>query len=215
MRHQSTDFQNSEEEGNLPRPRLKRLLRISIRMVFVLTTILCVWLGYKVHQVKARREAVAWVRENGGIIEYHDPPGPQWAHRLVGIDFFAPPAGVAIDADITDLSMLAALPSLSGLRVTSNSARDLSPLANLRDLEFLDLECREVEDFSPLVGLTKLKHVILPESAAEDDIAALHKALPKCEIYQHEGSWAVRVSPSEGIDPPVRERSSDGVSHSE
>ena len=36
-----------EGQDGVPRPRLKRLLRISLRMVFVLTTILCIWLGYK------------------------------------------------------------------------------------------------------------------------------------------------------------------------
>ena len=54
----------------MPRPRLKRLLRVSLRMMFVLATILCVWLGFKVHQVKQQREAVARLREVDGYAGY-------------------------------------------------------------------------------------------------------------------------------------------------
>ncbi len=50
----------------MKRPRFKRLFRISLRTVFVLATVLCVWLGLKVREAKQQKEAVAWVEENGG-----------------------------------------------------------------------------------------------------------------------------------------------------
>ena len=56
----------------MSRGRLKRLLRISLRTVFVLATVLCVGLGWKVHRVHKQREAVAWVKEHGGIVFYVD-----------------------------------------------------------------------------------------------------------------------------------------------
>ena len=36
---------DSEEERNVPRPRRRRLFRISLRMVFVMLTVLCVLLA--------------------------------------------------------------------------------------------------------------------------------------------------------------------------
>ncbi len=48
----------------MPRPRLKRLLRIGLRDLLVVVTVLCVLLGWKVREVKRQKEAVAWVEES-------------------------------------------------------------------------------------------------------------------------------------------------------
>ena len=117
-------------------------------MVFVLTTILCIWLGFKVHQVKQQREAVAWVEAHGGMVAYqHEkiPHGPKWLRDLFGVDYFVKPFRVTLDSDHPEsFSQLAKLPELTEVEVSSKSVRDVSPLAELRDLEYLALNCDEV-----------------------------------------------------------------------
>ena len=120
----TTVSRDVEVEGNVPRPLRKRLLRISLRMVFVLTTILCVWLGFKVHQVKQQREAVAWVEAHGGMVAYqHEkiPHGPKWLRDLIGVDYFVKPFRVTLDSDHPEsLSQLAKLPELTKVEVFAN-----------------------------------------------------------------------------------------------
>ena len=128
-------------------PRLKRLLRISLRMLFVLTTVLCVGLGWTVHRVHQQMAAVTWVRAYKGEVyyDYQDydltfdqgdpdaaPPGPNWLHRLVGVDYFSTPADVRlIDDNLRDLAPLAYLTGLETLEIRSQEVVDASPLANL------------------------------------------------------------------------------------
>lgn len=162
------------------RPRLKSMLRISLRTLFVLTTILCVWLGMKVRQVERQKEVVRWIEEMGGtavhgyvfkrpegtnehvLYNTSNPPGPDWLCELVGVDYFSTVTFV-------------------GLHYTQVS--DLSPLANLSDLETLSLIHTPVTDVSPLLTLTNLRLLWLDETAVtEEDIAKLKETLPNCEI---------------------------------
>ena len=57
----------------MTRSGIGRLFRISLRMAFVLMTILCVLLGFKVHRVTEQKEAVAWVenRNTSGTRTLH------------------------------------------------------------------------------------------------------------------------------------------------
>ena len=59
----------------MPRPRLNRWLRISLRTMLVVLTVLCVVLGWKVRQVERQKEAVASVRK--------------WVEKLAGLRFDA------------------------------------------------------------------------------------------------------------------------------
>ena len=118
---------DSKEEGNVPRPRLRRLLRISLRTTLVVVTVLCLLLGLKVRRAERQKEAVAWVKKIGGNVgydyEHHengkpidDPrlPGPQWLLDYLGVDYFASVEFVWIDySNVADLSPLVNLPNLS------------------------------------------------------------------------------------------------------
>ncbi len=147
------------------RLRFKRLFRFSLRTAFVLTTVLCLWLGMKVREVKQQKGAVAWVMENGGHVEYDfeangkgqsipnaNLPGPKWLHQLIGEDFFRTAVGVFLKrtAAVRDLKPLENLTTLESLALTNPQVTDLSPLAKLTNLKMLTLDNTQVMDLSPL-----------------------------------------------------------------
>lgn len=196
-------------------PRLKRLLRISLRMLFVLTTVLCVGLGWTVHRVHQQMAAVTWVRAYKGEVyyDYQDydltfdqgdpdaaPPGPNWLHRLVGVDYFSTPADVRlIDDNLRDLAPLAYLTGLETLEIRSQEVVDASPLANLKDLTELSLDCREVRNLPALASLTSLQILILPTATPEEEITAFRNAIKRnIAIFIH--------SALDKYDPPEAHR---------
>ena len=172
------------------RPRLKRLLRVSLRMVFLLTTIFCFWLGFKVQQVKQQREAVAWVEKVGGAVRYDyeysdfdrqflypapDLPGPNWVSNVLGGDFFATVVDVElVDAEVDDLSHLEAPYNLKSLFLERTRIGDVESLASLTSLRILMLREMQVKDLSVLIGLANLKELWL-ESVPVDDLSPLTK----------------------------------------
>ena len=81
--------------------RRRRWLQFSLSSIFLLVTVLGVWLGIVVNQAREQREAVAAIKAAGGVVyydweEHHDPfgdedavpPGPAWLRRFIGDDFF-------------------------------------------------------------------------------------------------------------------------------
>ena len=78
--------------------------QFSIRSLLVLPVIVAIlgsWLAVERKQATQQRDAVAAIRELGGHVMYDyqdraereehdpDPPGPAWARKLLGVDFFA------------------------------------------------------------------------------------------------------------------------------
>ncbi len=137
--------------------RSRRLLRISLRTVFVLTAILCIWLGFQVRRVKQQREAIARLEEVDGHAGYGyeiddmgmpiaNPalPGLDWLCQLIGVDYFSVVTSININEDADDLSPLSRLSKLREL-----------------DVAFTDVSAR--------------------------DVARLQNALPKCKIWKREG----------------------------
>ena len=56
------------EQTKQPKPK-RRWLRFSLRTFLIVVTILCVWFGFA-YRVERQREAVRWVKENGGTAYY-------------------------------------------------------------------------------------------------------------------------------------------------
>lgn len=69
-------------------------LRYSLRGLFLVTTVLCVYLALLFNHARLQRRAVEAILASGGVVifDYHfqqnkkdaDPPGPGWLRRLIG-----------------------------------------------------------------------------------------------------------------------------------
>ena len=84
-----------DKKPNVGDGHKKRFFHLSRRMLlvvfalFAVFAVFAVWLGFKVSRAHWQREAVAWVKANGGSAQY----GWQYDERLVRkYDPIAPPA---------------------------------------------------------------------------------------------------------------------------
>ncbi len=134
---------------------MKRFTRISLRTLLILITVFAVWLAVQVNRAKRQREAVAWVKANGGEVVYDWQsdegqlvfnfnegvhPAPQWLRGLVGDEYF-------------------------------------------QTVDFVGLSSTQVTDLTPLENLTKLELLALSFTPVTDaQIEQLQEALPNCEI---------------------------------
>ena len=146
-------------------PTKKRWLSFSLRTMLVLLTIVCVWLGFKVHRVERQKAAITWVESVGGTVSYdyeldeagvlfghYDQSGdwicdatlprPRWLRELIGVDYL----DTVISVTISDSGLV-----------------DLSPLTNFTELKWLHLV--DNADF-------------------DAEILKLKEAMPNCEIEQ-------------------------------
>ena len=133
-----------------------RLLRFSLRTLLVCMLIVCVTLGtlgWKVQRAKKQRAAVAWVQKLGGEVIYNYvkgeaksvQPGPKWLRELLGVDFFDEVVYVVIQNEqLSDVTPLAGLPSLTRLNLKDTQVKDVTPLARLMSLTHLNLLPRTV-----------------------------------------------------------------------
>ena len=74
----------------------------------------------------------------------------------------------AEDANITNLTGLAAATNLDRLQLHNNAISDLSPLKDLIKLQELNLDSNNISDLSPLQGLINLIHLNLSHNAITD-----------------------------------------------
>ncbi|MBS1703331.1 MAG: hypothetical protein JST12_16835, partial [Armatimonadetes bacterium] len=72
------------------------------------------------------------------------------------------------DLDNDGLRLLADLPSLRELDLTSTQVSDLAPLASLASLTWLSLANIQVSNLAPLAGLTSLTTLALPNTQVSD-----------------------------------------------
>ena len=100
---------------------------------------------------------------------------------------------------LTDIAPLAELHELEYLELFTNRVEDLTPLAGLSSLRDLNIKNNPVRDISPLYGLTGLERLWIGgprmKNVPEEQIDALHAALPACEIDWESdptgGTWRV------------------------
>jgi hypothetical protein len=122
-------------------PTKRRWFRFSLRTLFVLVTVLGIWLGIQVDAARRQKEAVTAILKSGGTIWFDyqirmttpsggwgqsdaPPPGPAWLRKLVGDDYFRT-AKVAGIGDTTgeatiaesDFAQVAQLPELEILAI--------------------------------------------------------------------------------------------------
>jgi hypothetical protein len=175
----------SAAERSRPKPR-RRLFSISLRTLLVLVTVFAIWLGWRTTRAHKQRDAVARIRELGGVVsydyEYSDdkgwisdavPPGPRWMHDIAGVDFFATVVSVALwipggdRCTDDDLQCLTSLPRTKWLMiegtslVTNQGLEHLGSLAELRNLSLTDLSNVSDRGVAELTKLRKLESLIV------------------------------------------------------
>ena len=145
-------------------------LRYSLRTFVVVLTVFCVWLGLLVYRVNKQRDAVQWVKDQGGLVVYDfeweigkgaiddpEPPGPDWLGDLIGIDYFADVVFVDFNStEVRDLGPLRDLTQLVQLDLIDTPVSDLQPLRELIQLQRLRLSGTRVFNVAPLCDLTAL-----------------------------------------------------------
>lgn len=137
-------------EENKQSKRKRRSLRFSLRTFVIVLTILCVWIGWYLLRVEQQREAVKWVLENGGTVDYDyefdlndvfiigsQPSVPKWLYNMLGVDYFS---------------------SATQVRAASTRVSDVTSLANLKNLKYLHLGNTQVNDLAALASRKKPNH---------------------------------------------------------
>lgn len=172
-----------------------RFLRISLRTLLALVTILCLWFGRISMAARTQRETVAWVLKNGGAVGYDwqdrkagGVPGPGWLRSFLGDDYFQ----TAVRARLThvrgmDVTPVFRLRRLRALDLTSDGLSDLTALSSLRQLRELVLTDNELADIAPLARLTHLTSLTLDYNSIHDvsPLASL-KGLKKLNLEHNE-----------------------------
>ena len=173
-----------------PKPR-RRWLQFSLRTLFIVVTVFCVWLGFVVSKAREQRLAVEAIRAVGGYVSYNyqysaqvgvlgwpkvlgNPPpplpGPVWLRKLIGTEYFSIATEVWLSGQRTNdipFSAIQRLRKLTGLtihdtKITDTELEHLQGLASLKTLYFVNVEI------------------------SDEGIKKLEAALPNCEIIKYE-----------------------------
>lgn len=84
---------------------------------------------------------------------------------------------------ISDIEPLAGLDRLTDLKLNNNRIKDISALKNLTGLKRISLQNNNISDITALQSLAGIEKIYLDGNPVRrEDIEALRKALPECEI---------------------------------
>ena len=137
-------------------------LRWSVRGLLVLVLVIGSGLGWIVHQAHVQRDAVAAIRNAGGVVLYDwewnngksipggKPWAPRWLTDLIGVDYFAHVTSVWLQPAPTDGAIV--------------------EVGHLTQLDRLQLVGAFVSDggLAHLKGLTKLSNIFLSNNPVSD-----------------------------------------------
>jgi hypothetical protein len=134
---------------------MNRRFQFSLRVLLVILTCLCIWLGARANSVRRQREAIARIDGLGAFAYYAfewnesrdwfqtgavGEPGPTWLRNLLGIDWLNPVVAIRFEGcSITDADLdwlIERLPELRYLELRHASIGDRG-LANLGQLQRL------------------------------------------------------------------------------
>jgi len=160
----------------------RRFFRYSLRTMFVVVTVFCVWLTIIVNRARDQKWAVDAVLELGGEVIYEHqwgvsgPPGPEWLRRFIGDEYFFSVYRVDLDntkADDTTLASIKRFTDLEHLTLRDNQITDagLEHLKGLTNLYGLDLSNTKITDagLMHLKGLTNLQLLSLDNTKITND----------------------------------------------
>ena len=178
-----------------PKPR-RRWLQFSLRTLFLVVMVLCVWLAVITKQTRDQRLSVEAIRKVGGdvvyahVLEQSDPPGPGWLRRLIGDEYFFSVSILELnhsEVGDRDLAAIMRLTNIKRLYISNPQITDagLLHLQGLTELRVLDLGSTQTTDagLEYLRELTNLRELNLPNTQVTDEgVENLQQALPYCQI---------------------------------
>jgi len=157
-----------------PKPK-RRWLQFSLRTMFVVVTVFCVFLGMVVKRARDQKLAVEAILEAGGTVYYQHqsdfdsptvPPGPEWLRGLVGDEYFS---------TVTKVILL-------GPKFNDTTLLAVGKLTDVKSLGFYDATITDA-GLLHLKRLTNLDTlVILNSSVTDAGVKKLKQALPNCRI---------------------------------
>jgi hypothetical protein len=181
-------MQTEPSKADPPKPN-RRWFQFSLRTLMIFTAIAavaCGWLGRKIEQKRREREAIAAIRNLGGVVNYDyqrgagprpswrlrgEPSGSAWLRKLLGENFFSEIefVGLAPRPETTDAALNAAFESLKGM-----------PRLQFLYLTGTKINDDRLENLNPLTQLQGLE--LHKTKVSEAEIEKLQKALPNCKI---------------------------------
>jgi len=147
-------------------PPKRRFFRYSLRTLFVVVTVFCVWMGITAKRARDQKQAVEAILEMGGFVFYEhqgvptgqalpwtrftysldgptpvDPPGPAWLRKLIGDEYFFRVFWIQLNrSQFRDVSLAAIsrLADVKRLALNNNKISDAG-LVHLKGLTHLDM----------------------------------------------------------------------------
>jgi len=154
------------------KPRRRRWYQFSVRTLLIMVTISAVplgWVGWKLEQGRRERAVIAWIEEMGGYVKFVGAEKKSWWEEWTDKWFGKRVHLVNLyGAQVSDLSPLAKMKSVSFLNLDNTQVSDLSPLAEFKNLEALWLDKTQVTDLSPLTELKSLESLSLNRTQVSD-----------------------------------------------
>lgn len=185
--------------------RIRRVFRVSLRMMLVLVTVLCVFLATTVRKAVRQKEAVDAIRRSHGAVKYDwevgaspQPHSKSFVRDLLGPEYFDSVVevkwggighvgmkGVEEELYEMDFLLLQRLPDLRKLSLANSTLADLRSLAGLTRTEVLWLECRALRDLTGLEGMKNLKRLVIDRTPGVYDLSPLAgvDSLERLSIY--------------------------------
>jgi hypothetical protein len=208
--------------------KTRRWFSFSLRTLFVVMTVVCIWVGFKVNRARNVKNAIAEVERLGGKIVYlhcmdrptippPEPPGPKWLRNLIGDEFFVEVLQIELHTDQANdetIALIAKLPRMDSLVVTSNSITDkgMAHLAQATSLLAWDIKSDHITPscLSYLHGLPKLITVVLRSAKADDSWMPACAALSQLKYLALQGtavtdSGLVAIENSKNLEAIVLE----------
>jgi hypothetical protein len=187
--------------------RFRELLRFSLRTLFIVFTIGCVWLGIVTKRARDQRAAVDRIAQLGGSvgfdyefdragrhIENAEPWGWRWLRQRVGDEYFRDVVWVKLNETVVsdnDLRLIGKLRTTKnlGLNGTQVSDNGLAHIRHLRRLETLELGGTRITDagLAHLRDLRQLEHLGLFGTRITDQAQGRH-SIPRCFRSRHPAS---------------------------
>ncbi len=160
----------------------RRWAQFSLASMFVVVTVLCVWLSVVVNRAHRQRDAVAAIEALGGTVKYYDPdmePDPEaseaFLRRWLPRDYLDEVRVVDLGSVQDPDAGLAHLHEMTGLHVlhlfgTQVKDAGLAHVQGLTELRQLSLSLTQVTDagLEHLNGLTKMEWLSLDDTLITD-----------------------------------------------